>query len=150
MRNASARRAVLRLLVASASIESRLDPTILSLHGLSLQELILLLNLQRSPLHRMRRVDLATAMNVGASSISHLGDPLEKEGLVKKEFDARDARVAYMALTALGVTRVQEAEKTLDELSSKLFDERWDEHDLAEFLKRLGHLVYGSTSRLIG
>ena len=142
-------RAVLRLLVVSAGIEQRLDPTITSVHGISLQELLLLLNLENAPLHRMRRVDLATAMSVGASSVSHLGDPLEKEGLVRKEFDSRDARVAYMALTDSGLKRIREARGTLEDLSSRLFDERWTEHDLADFLNRLGQLSYGSTSKLI-
>ena len=146
---ADARKIVLRLLVAGASIESRLDPTILSVHGISLREMILLLNLERAPMHRMRRVDLASAMNIGASSVSHLGDPLEKQGLVKREFDSRDARVAYMTLTDLGLERVRQAEKTLDQLSDKLFDERWAKHDLTEFMKRLGQLVYGSSSLLI-
>lgn len=142
-------RAILRLLVVSSGIEQRLDPTISSVHGISLQEMLLLLNLENSPLHRMRRADLAIAMSVGASSVSHLGDPLEKEGLVRKEFDSRDARVAYMTLTDAGLKRIREARSTLKDLSARLFDDRWTEQDLASFLNRLGQLSYGSTSKLI-
>ena len=143
-------RAVLRLLVVAAAIEHRLDPTLTSVHGISLQDMLLLLNLARSPLQRMRRVDVGTAMNIGPSSVSHLGDPLEKEGLVRKEFDSRDARVAYMALTDSGKKRLKEAQGTLEELSRQLFEERWTAGDLDGFIARLGQLAYGSTSKAIG
>ncbi len=146
----AAMRATLQLLVVAGSLEQRLGPTLSSVHGISLQEMLLLLNLERSPLHRMRRVDLAAAMNIGASSVSHLGDPLEKDGLVRREVDTRDARVAYMVVTEEGMIRLKEARVTLADLSSRLFDERWTEADVQKFVLRLGQLAYGSTSKVIG
>jgi DNA-binding MarR family transcriptional regulator len=100
-------------------------------------------------MHKMRRVDVGCAMSIGASSVSHLGDPLEKQGLVRKENDARDARVFYMVLTEAGLKLVEAAEQTLQELAARLFDERWTESDLQQFRGRLGQLVYGSTSHLV-
>jgi DNA-binding MarR family transcriptional regulator len=142
-------KAVLRLMVLSASIAQRLDPLLTSVHRISLSELLLLLNLESAPLHRMRRADVAAAMGVGASSISHIGDPLEKEGLVRKELDVRDARVAYMTLTQDGLLRVAEALETIEQFSARLFDDRWQEQDLINFLGRLAQLTYGSASRLV-
>ena len=143
----AAMRATLQLLVVAGSLEQRLGPTLSSVHGISLQEMLLLLNLERSPLHRMRRVDLAAAMNIGASSVSHLGDPLEKDGLVRPGYRLR---AAYMVVTEEGMMRLKEARVTLADLSSRLFDERWTEADVQKFVLRLGQLAYGSTSKVIG
>jgi DNA-binding MarR family transcriptional regulator len=142
--------AVLRLLAVSASLEQRFNPSLGSLYGLTLQHFLLLLNVARAPLKRMRRVDLAAALSLGASSITHIADPLEKEGLLARESDSRDARVIYVALTELGAQRLEQAQLTLGALSSKLFDERWSTSDIEQFSTRLGHLTYGLASNILG
>lgn len=141
--------AVLRVLAVSASLEQRFNPILGSLYGLTLQHFLLLLNVARAPLRRMRRVDLAAALSLGSSSITHFADPLEKVGLLARENDSRDARVVYLALTELGAQRVEEAQLTLMGLSGRLFDERWTADDIGQFVVRLGHLTYGLPSNLI-
>lgn len=134
---------MLRLLAVSAALEQRYNPILESVQGLSLREVLLLMNLESAPLHRMRRVDLAVALSLGVSSISHLADPLEREGLIAREADSRDARVVYATLTPAGLERVRAAKILLNESTLKLFDERWSQQDVDAFAKRLGQLAYG-------
>ena len=141
--------AVLRLFAASAALEQRLAPTLHSLHDLSFPEFLLLLNVARAPLGKMRRVDLAAALNVGFSSISHMADPLEKEGLIERQTDKRDTRVIYASITAAGRQRVEEAEQSVARLTARLFDERWSDADVQAFASRLAQLTYGLPSNLV-
>ena len=97
----------------------------------------------------MRRVDLAAALNVGFSSISHMADPLEKEGLIERQTDKRDARVIYASITAAGRQRVEEAEQSVARLAARLFDERWSDADVQAFASRLAQLTYGLPSNLV-
>jgi len=141
--------AMLRLFTASAALEQRLAPTLHSLHNLSFQEFLLLLNVARAPLGKMRRVDLAAALNVGFSSISHMADPLEKDGLIERQADKRDARVIYACITAAGRQRVDEAQKSVARLATRLFDERWSDKDVEAFAARLAQLTYGLPSNIV-
>jgi len=141
--------AVLRIIAVAASLEQRFNPNLGSLHGLTLQHFLLLMNVARAPLRRMRRVDLAAALSLGASSISHIADPLEKEGLLARESDSRDARVVYVTLTDLGAQRIEEAQQTISGMSARIFDERWSATDIEQFVNRLGFLTYGSVSNIV-
>ncbi|HVY43870.1 MAG TPA: MarR family transcriptional regulator [Hyphomicrobiaceae bacterium] len=145
----TALQAILRVITLSASLEARYNPVLASVHALSFHQFTMLLNVYKAPLRRMRRVDLASALSMGASSISHLTDPLEREGLLRRDADPRDARVVYVALTDAGAERVEAVQATLRERAGKLFDERWTDEDVAGFTTRLGQLAYGSTSNII-
>ncbi len=139
--------AVLRLLRVQAAIETRFSAGLGSVHGLGLTELLLLMNLDRAPLRRMRRVDLAAALAMSQSSVTRMVLPLEKIGLVARETDQRDARVGYVVLTDTGRERVTEAVATLDQMSEALFVDRWtgDEvQTLADLLGRLSSPLPGA------
>jgi DNA-binding MarR family transcriptional regulator len=140
MTNASFQ-AVLRLLRLHATLEARFSATLGSVHGLSLTDLLLLMNLERAPLRRLRRVDLANALAVSQSSVTRLAVPLEKIGLIGRESDVRDARVGYIVLTAAGITRVQEARATLDEMAKLVFADRWADDEVAQLSGLLGRLT---------
>ena len=132
--------AVLRLLRAQAFIEARLDPGLGAVHGLSLRELMFLLQLEHAPTQRLRRVDLAARLSVSQSTVTRMALPLEKLGLVRRDSDPRDARVKRtLALTkadlekwikdALGrkiVVSVSGPKKVIDEKKlSKLAPITW-------------------------
>lgn len=138
--------AVLRLLRVQAALESRFSASLGTYHGLGLNELILLMNLERAPQGRMRRVDLAAALTVSQSSVTRMALPLEKIGLVERESDPRDARVGYLVLTKAGRERVAEARATLDGLSEGVFADRW----ATDEVKTLGSLLGRLTARLPG
>lgn len=94
--------AVLRLVRAQAALVRRFASRLSGLHGVSLADFTLLLRLSQAPGGRMRRVDLAEALGMTASGVTRGLAPLERIGLVTREPDARDARVAYASLTATG------------------------------------------------
>lgn len=74
----------------------------LSGHGLGFSDFSILLILNYTPGHKMRRVDLAEKIGLTASGVTRMLIPLEKIGLVQREAYERDARVSYVSLTEAG------------------------------------------------
>lgn len=74
----------------------------LSAHGISLSEFMVLHHLNYAQNQMMRRIELADAVNLSASGITRLLNPLEKIHLVEKEKNSRDARVSLVKLTFTG------------------------------------------------
>ncbi|GAB1338223.1 hypothetical protein ACE1SV_48130 [Streptomyces sp. E-15] len=134
--------AALRLVRAQAALVRRFDARLGGLHGVSLADFTLLLRLGQAPGGRMRRVDLAEALGLTASGVTRGLAPLERIGLVTREPDARDARVAYAALTGTGRRRLTEMLTTAEETAAEVFTgTAWPAADvagLAELLTRLG------------
>ncbi|WP_055585156.1 MarR family winged helix-turn-helix transcriptional regulator [Streptacidiphilus griseoplanus] len=132
----------LRLARAQAVLVKRFDNQLGRLHGLSFADFVLLQQLGSAPGGRMRRVDLAAAVGLTASGVTRSLGPLERIGLVEREPDPRDARVAYAALTEAGRERLQHAEKAAGQLAaSVLGGEEWapgEVASLAGYLARLG------------
>ncbi|MET8718783.1 MarR family winged helix-turn-helix transcriptional regulator [Streptomyces misionensis] len=134
--------AALRLMRAQAALARRFDARLGGLHGVSLADFTLLLRLSQAPGGRMRRVDLAEALGLTASGVTRALAPLERIGLVTREPDARDARVAYASLTGTGREQLSRMRATAEETADELFAApAWDERDiplLAGLLSRLG------------
>lgn len=134
--------AALRLVRAQAALVRRFDARLGGLHGVSLADFTLLLRLGEAPGGRMRRVDLAEALGLTASGVTRALVPLERIGLVTREPDARDARVAYASLTGTGRDRLKEMLATAEETAGELFAApAWGEREvplLADLLTRLG------------
>ncbi|MYQ92640.1 MarR family transcriptional regulator [Streptomyces sp. SID4946] len=134
--------AALRLVRAQAALVRRFDARLGGLHGVSLADFTLLLRLGQAPGGRMRRVDLAEALGLTASGVTRALAPLERIGLVTREPDARDARVAYASLTGTGRARLKEMLATAEETAEDLFAApAWGEEEvplLASLLTRLG------------
>ena len=106
------------------------------------------MHLHRAPDHKLRRVDLAERLAMSASSVTRLLAPLEKLGLVTREKHARDARVAFAALTPAGVQRVEEAETTLDRASEEILGGMLGERDCDRLGTLLGRLTTGAPGDL--
>ncbi|KUN00569.1 MarR family transcriptional regulator [Streptomyces yokosukanensis] len=134
--------AALRLVRAQASLVRRFDSRLSGLHGVSLADFTLLLRLGEAPGGRMRRVDLAEALGLTASGVTRGLAPLERIGLVTREADARDARVAYASLTSTGRQRLKEMRATAEETATEIFAApAWSTEDtglLSALLTRLG------------
>ncbi|TGZ12664.1 hypothetical protein DV517_67480 [Streptomyces sp. S816] len=134
--------AALRLVRAQAALVRRFDARLGGLHGVNLADFTLLLRLGQAPGGRMRRVDLAEALGLTASGVTRALAPLERIGLVTREPDARDARVAYASLTGTGRARLKEMLATAEETAEDLFSApAWGEEEvplLASLLTRLG------------
>jgi DNA-binding MarR family transcriptional regulator len=130
--------AILRLLRAQSFVEARIDPGLGAVHGLSLRELMFLLQIDQAPASRLRRVDLAERLNVSQSTVTRMALPLEKLGFVRREADPRDARVGYVALTEAGRQRVAEARATLERSAAGIFRDRWSDKEIATLASLLG------------
>ncbi|MEU3415483.1 MarR family transcriptional regulator [Streptomyces sp. NPDC006658] len=134
--------AALRLVRAQAALVRRFDARLGGLHGVSLADFTLLLRLAQAPGGRMRRVDLAETLGLTASGVTRGLAPLERIGLVTREPDARDARVAYAALTGTGRRLLTEMLATARETAAEVFTApAWPPADitrLTDLLSRLG------------
>lgn len=133
---------VLRLTRAQMAVAKRFDAALSALHGVSLSDFTVLLRLGQAPGGRMRRVDLADALGLTASGVTRGLVPLERIGLVARETGARDARVAYAALTDTGRERLAYMLATAEQIAAEIFPAPlWSGEDvgqLSELLARLG------------
>jgi DNA-binding MarR family transcriptional regulator len=131
----------LRLVRVQAAVARRFDSELGPVHGVSLNDLSILINLHGARGGRMRRVDLAVRMLLSQSGITRALAPLERMGLVAREADPRDARVGYATLTAAGRTKLREARATAERISRETFSLGWqptEVDDLTHLLTRLG------------
>ena len=100
------------LLIKLANLQTRIQKRLssaLAPHGISFTEYLVLFQLNQAPGKTMRRIDLAEKVGLSASGVTRLLNPMQKIGLVKKEENARDARVSLVALTGTGNTIFQDA-----------------------------------------
>lgn len=117
--------AVLRLIRAQSHLQSRFAAELGGVHGLSLNELMLLMHLDQATGGRLRRVDLAERLELNQSSVTRMLAPMEKVGWVARAEDPRDGRVGYVVLTPAGRRLVREAGKTLGHAAAELFGDLW-------------------------
>jgi DNA-binding MarR family transcriptional regulator len=139
---------VINLLRAQALIQERFSGELGSVHGLALNEALLLMHLEKAPLRRLTRVDLAKRLHASPSTVTRMAAPMEKTGLVVRQPDPRDARLAYVALTEAGLTLVGDVRKTLERRSADLFRDRWSDSEIASLAKMLGRLTAGELGDL--
>lgn len=135
--------AVLHLLGAHARIEEEYSQKLGAVHGLSLKETLLLMHLKGATRERLPRVDLAKRLSVSPSTVTRMATPLEKLGLIGREPDARDARLAYVVLTSAGQTLVEHATATLERLAGETFSDRWSGTEIERLASLLGRLTAG-------
>ena len=130
---------ILSLSRARAHVVRELDAELGAFHGLSLNDLALLLELRGAPDHKLRRVDLANRLGVTPSGVARQLAPLERIGLVGREPHARDARLALVVLTDAGCAAGRRRVPSAEEIAERVLAERWSESDQA----KLGRLLVG-------
>ena len=140
--------AVLSLLSANARLEERFSNGLGSLHGFALKEVLLLMHLERAPRRRLSRIDLAKRLYVSPSTVTRMAAPLEKLGVVGREADPRDARLAYVVLTKAGQELVTNARATLEVMTADIFRDRWTKSEIASLAGLLGRLTAGQPGEL--
>ena len=87
--------------VTTTKLHKQID-TSLSYQGISFTEFLIMHFLYSSPEHMMRRTDLADSVGITASGVTRLLAPMEKNHIVDKERNLRDARQSLVKLTATG------------------------------------------------
>ncbi len=100
------------LLHAHHKIIRTLDRELQEEHNLALAEYDVLLRLARAPGRALRMSDLAERVLMSPSGLSRLVDRLEPRGLVRRETDRDDGRVALASLTEEGLRQVRNAART--------------------------------------
>ena len=100
-------RNVLSLLHTADLLRNRIQGEFSAIHGLSVNEFIMLLHLEKADLLRLSRVELAKRMNVSASTITRMTAPMEKLGLLDRQQDKRDARLAFVLITDAGLEKLK-------------------------------------------
>lgn len=131
----------LRLLQSADQIRARLSGEFSSVHGLSVNEVFLLMHLEQAPLFRLSRVELAKRMHVSASTVTRMAAPLEKIGVVSRQADSRDARLAFVVLTPTGRERVRDARVTFAKQAGYVFRDRWTDEELEQLSGLLHRLI---------
>jgi len=130
-------RTVLDLALARTLVLRDVDASLGHHHGVSLSDLALLLELRAAPDEKLRRVELANRLGVTPSGVARQLGPLERIGLVGRESNPRDARLALVTLTEAGRRIADEAQRTAQDASDTALRARWgqDEREaLAELL----------------
>lgn len=112
-----------------------------SSHGLSLGDLALLRLLLDSPDGRMRRSDLARRIGVTTSAVARQLGPLERMGVVDRESNPRDARLALVVLTEAGERVAREASAIADERARAVLDSTWSAQEQQQLAQLLDALV---------
>ncbi|WP_144211026.1 MarR family winged helix-turn-helix transcriptional regulator [Shewanella donghaensis] len=112
----------------------------LSVHGISFTEFMVMHQLAQAPNKVISRIQLADAINLTASGVTRLLLPMEKNGLVEKEKNSRDARVSLVKLTDTGNTLYQDALATSQSCSDGLTQHLSSKQltQLSELLRKLG------------
>ena len=132
----------LRLIQAADDFKAGLSGEFSAVHGISVNEFLLLLHLERATASRLSRVDLAKRMHVSPSTITRMVAPMEKIGLVGRDVDQRDARLVYVVATSAGREKLSQTLATFSKRAEYLFSDRWEDDEL--------NGLSGMLSRLIG
>lgn len=138
----------LRLLQVADDFRAGLSGEFAAVHGISVNEFLLLLHLERSAANRLPRVDLAKRMHVSPSTITRMAAPMEKIGLVGREVDERDARLVFVVATNAGKERLSEALATFSKRAGYLFGDRWNDEETDQFASMLRRLLAGTGDTL--
>ena len=141
--------AVLRLIRAQSHLQNRFAAELGAVHGLSVNELMLLMHLERTRGGRLRRVDLADRLDLSQSSVTRMLVPMEKVGWVDRAEDARDGRVTYVVLTPAGRQLAKDGARTLSQQSATLFGDLWTEKEVETLARLLGRLTANLPGQIV-
>ena len=112
-------------------------------HGVSLSDLALLLELRDAPGEKLRRAELAQRLGVTPSGIARQVAPLERIGLVGRESNPRDARLALVTLTDSGRRVAEEAAATANEAAESALRGLWDADERSQLAALLAGVRRG-------
>ncbi len=101
-------------------------------HGVSFSDLTLLREVSSMPDGRIRRAELAERLGVTTSAIARQLGPLERIGVVDRESNPKDARLAIVVLTDAGRRVATEASVFAEERASLALDRIWSAKEQAQ------------------
>jgi len=116
-------------------VEGQLD-----IHGISFTEYMILRHLYEAPRNTLRRIELAENVGISASGVTRLLAPMEKNKLVEKEANLRDARVSLVKLTKTGQRVFKEASVSFEH-SAEFLTERLSSSQLNTLVELTSKLI---------
>jgi len=138
----------LRLIQVAEDFRAGLSGEFSAVHGISVNEFLLLLHLERATANRLSRVDLAKRMHVSASTITRMAAPMEKIGLVGREVDDRDARLVFVVATDTGREKLSQSLATFSKRAGYLFNDLWEDEEAEQFSRLLRRMIGGTGDAL--
>ncbi|HNP74246.1 MAG TPA: MarR family transcriptional regulator [Kouleothrix sp.] len=96
-------------ITAHAALIERIDGDLVAAECVPLSWYDVLIELQEAPERRLRMSDLASRVVLSRSTLTHLVERLEDQGLVRRERSAHDRRGAYAVLTDQGHAALRRA-----------------------------------------
>jgi DNA-binding MarR family transcriptional regulator len=135
----------MRFMRAHAAVTRQLSARLEAAHGLTLNDLDVLMQLYFVDGHRLRRVDLARTVLLTASGITRLLQGLEHAGWVKKEHCDTDGRVTYAVLTESGLAKIESARTMHMADIEEVFASRFSEEERETLGDLIGRLPLAET-----
>jgi DNA-binding MarR family transcriptional regulator len=139
-------RAFAMLLRAQAVTTRELSATLLTEHGLTINDFEALLVLSSAPDQRLKRVELARRLLLTPSGVTRLLEGLEDAGLVERAACESDLRVTYAQLTDGGREKLADASCGHTASIRTLFEEHLSPEEieqLGEVLAKLPGVAHG-------
>jgi len=93
----------------------------LSLHGLSFTEFVIMHKLNTTKGGSLSRINLAESIGLTASGVTRLLAPMEKNNIIEKTVNPRDARQSLVRLTSTGEELTSYAFVTVEEGCESIF-----------------------------
>jgi DNA-binding MarR family transcriptional regulator len=111
----------------------------LSVHGLSFTEFVIMHKLKGAPGGVMSRIALAESVGVTASGVTRLLAPMDKNNIVEKTANPRDARQSLVGLTITGVELYNNALVSFEYSCNQAFS-LFEPEELAQLMKLLNKI----------
>jgi len=103
------------------SLSSKKIDLALSVHGISFTEFVLLYHLGLALEGGLNRITLANKVGLTASGVTRVLSPLEKNGLIEKKVNLRDARESVVSLSQIGQEMLKNAMITTEQTIENIF-----------------------------
>lgn len=131
------------LVIQNALLASKLAKRVgnrLSVHGISLTEYLVMHYLDASPQKAVPRIELAEHLGMSASGVTRLIAPMEKNKMIDKAANPRDARQSLVKLSNTGQRLYKDASVSFEHITSDLVGSL-TQSEQEKILKLYGKLV---------
>lgn len=111
-----------QFVIKNALLASKLAKRVgnhLSMHGISLSEYLVMHHLEHSPNKAVARIELAEHIGMSASGVTRLIAPMEKNHIIEKVANPRDARQSLVKLSEVGQRLYADARISFEQISDE-------------------------------
>jgi len=109
---------------------------LLSYHGVSFTEYMIMHNLHEAPKRTMSRIQLAESVGITASGVTRLLAPMEKNRITERESNPRDARMSLVKLSKAGERLYRESTVSFND-GAKSITNKFNDVQLQQMIKLL-------------